>query len=71
MHTNDDNSGGVPSFIRELMPDASDSELAEATDNLRLYLGVVLRIHRRLLLSNPQPDSRESGTRARFESSNV
>jgi hypothetical protein len=38
----------VPSFIRRLMPDASQAELQQATENFEEYMIVVRDIHRRL-----------------------
>ncbi len=38
----------VPSFIRELMPDATEEKLQEATDNVKRYLNVALRTHERI-----------------------
>lgn len=37
----------IPSVIRELMPDASEEELLEATDNLMGYIELATRIHLR------------------------
>jgi len=38
----------IPTFIRRLMPDASESELQEGTNNLTQYLSVVRRIFERM-----------------------
>lgn len=38
----------VPSFIRRIMPDASEIELQEAAENFKEYMTVVLGIYRRL-----------------------
>lgn len=38
----------ISPLVRKWMPDASETELIEATENLRRYLGVVYRIYCRL-----------------------
>ena len=38
----------IPSFIRRVMPEASEAELEEATENSKEYMIVVLGIYRRL-----------------------
>jgi len=45
----------IPTFIRRVMPGASELELREATDALKQYMAAVLRIHERL--------EREAGAR--------
>lgn len=51
-----------PTFIRALMPEASEEELLEATDNVKRYLAVVLRIHPRLAAEgcNTKPDEQDT-----------
>jgi hypothetical protein len=49
--------------IKELYPALTDSELAEAEDNLERYLALVLRIFERTELETcPQADPLISGT---------
>lgn len=56
----------VPQFIRRLMPNATDDELREATDNFRQYMSVVERIYQRIAQSSPS-DSPQFGFRDRVE----
>lgn len=55
----------IPTFIRNLMPHASEAELEEATENMKRYLAVVLRIYERLKREASEGDSTdlESGSR--------
>jgi len=58
-------SNDIPEFIRELMPDATEAELLDATDNFRGYIAIVLRIYersRRESLASDSPDSRPYDT---------
>jgi hypothetical protein len=56
----------IPKFIRRLMPNATEGELREATDNFRQYMSVIERIYQRIAQSSP-PDSRQFGFRDRVE----
>jgi len=56
----------IPSFIRRLMPAASEEELFAATDRMRQYLAIVMRIHERLERERVERDSRESVEDDRF-----
>ncbi len=38
----------IPSFIRRVMPNASEEELQEATENFDEYMKMVWEIHERL-----------------------
>jgi hypothetical protein len=48
------------------MPNATDDELREATDNFRQYMSVVERIYQRIAQSSPS-DSPQFGFRDRVE----
>ena len=47
----------IPAFIRKLMPTASEGELGEATENVKRYLAVVLRMYERLKREASEDDS--------------
>ncbi len=47
----------IPAFIRKLMPDASEIELEEATENVKRYLAIVLRMYERLKREASEGDS--------------
>lgn len=47
----------IPAFIRKLMPTASEAELEEATENVKRYLVVVLRMYERLKREAAESDS--------------
>lgn len=49
----------IPTFIRNLMPHATDAELEEATENVKRYLAVALRIYERLKRESTERDSTE------------
>lgn len=48
------------------MPAASEEELFAATDRMRQYLAIVMRIHERLERERVERDSRESVEDDRF-----
>ena len=50
-------SDHIPAFIRKLMPTASEAELEEATENVKRYLAVVLRMYERLKREASESDS--------------
>lgn len=37
----------IPSFIRRCMPNATEAELAEASETFKRYIAIVIRIHER------------------------
>lgn len=51
----------IPKFVRRVMPGASEVELRKATEALKQYMVVVLRIHERLEREAAQGDSRDVG----------
>ena len=53
------------------MPDASEAAMQEATETVQRYLEAVLRAFDRLEMRNPQPDSRDTQIRDRFDFSHV
>ena len=57
----------VPLFVREVMPGATEQELARATENLWAYLGVLYRIFLEREERARQWDSEQSRDRGRFE----
>jgi len=50
----------IPLFIRRVMPEASEAQLAEAAENFKEYMTVVWQIHRRLAQSRLDSDSSKS-----------
>jgi hypothetical protein len=59
MAENDESN--IPSFIRRVMPDASDAELREATATLDEYMAVVWEIFQRIKREKAEIDSHKSG----------
>jgi hypothetical protein len=57
MVTENDNENGIPNLIRRLMPSASETELREAAENFRQYLGVVHQIWQRIRHERAEADS--------------
>lgn len=47
----------IPKFIRRLMPNATDDELLEATNNFKAYLAVVIRLSDEVSRKTTAPDS--------------
>jgi len=43
----------IPPFLRTLMPEATDAELASAAENLRAYLVLALRAYLRVYNNDP------------------
>jgi hypothetical protein len=50
----------VPKFIRRIMPNATDAQLREATDNFKQYMAIALRIYMRTKDKISPADSLES-----------
>ena len=45
----------IPSFIRRWMPNASEEELIEATENFGKYVAIVIRVYERRARENSEP----------------
>jgi hypothetical protein len=56
----------VPPFIRRLMPNASEEQIIEASENLRAYLKLLYGIFLRKEAERLRTDSEESKPSARF-----
>ncbi len=56
----------TPPFIKALLKDATEAELAEATENVARYLAAVMRIYERLRMQETS-DSLESPPSGRVE----
>lgn len=60
----------IPKFIRRVMPNASETELCEATATFDEYMAVVWEIFQRIEREKQKVDSPKLGVCGRFDDTN-